>query len=102
MRKERSGSLGTLSSLSRHSSTASVESVRSQRQRDMYERLSLYLTLPPHETLPSAKKNYPTYVASRVEESSGASDASSIKSASGALGRGFRKSVRISRSIFKG
>lgn len=100
-RTHRSGSGGTLSSLSRHSSSASNESARGQRHREMNERLRLYLTTSPHEVLPSAAKNYPTYIASPVDESP-PSDAASIRSATGLIGNGWKKSVRFSKGMLKG
>ena len=98
--RSRSGSEGTLSSLSRHSSSASMESERGQRYREMNERLHLYLTSPPHETLPSARKNYPTYPASLVYDSP-PSDASSVLSGSGTVGKGWKKSVRFSKALLR-
>ncbi|KAK4553588.1 hypothetical protein LTR86_009384 [Recurvomyces mirabilis] len=100
-RHGRSGSLSTLSSLSRHSSSASTGSDRGQRHREMNERLHLYLTLHPHETLPSARKNYPTYVSSPVDETS-TSDGYGSRSSSSALSKGLMKSVRFSKNMFKG
>lgn len=100
-RTHRSGSGGTLSSLSRHSSSASTDSDRGQRHRDMNARLHLYLTTSPHEVLPSARRNYPTYTASPVDESP-ASDAGSIRSASTAVSKGWKKSVRFSMAMFQG
>lgn len=100
-RTHRSGSGGTLSSLSRHSSCTSVESERGQRHRDMNERLNLYLTMSPHEVLPSARKNYPTYTSSPVDESS-TSDAASMRSATGLFGKGWKKSVRFSKGMLRG
>jgi hypothetical protein len=100
-RTHRSGSGGTLSSLSRHSSTASVDTDRAQRHRDMNERLHFYLTNHPHDVLPSARKNYPTSVTSPSDESP-ISDASSVRSASGTISKGLKKSVRFSKAMFKG
>ena len=103
--RPRSGSGGTLSStrstLSRHSSITSMESERGQRHRDMNERLSLYLSMSPHEVLPSAKKNYPTYTDVATREESPASDVASTKTSSGLLGKHWRKSVRFSKGVFK-
>ncbi|KAK5131084.1 hypothetical protein LTR08_001302 [Meristemomyces frigidus] len=67
----------------------------------MNDRFNIYLTMSPHEVLPSARKNYPNYAASRVDETA-SSDASSTKSATSAMGKGWKKSVRISRALFKG
>lgn len=77
-----------------------MDSERGQRHREMNERLNLYLTTSPHEVLPSAKKNYPTYNASPVEESI-VSDNASTKSGASLVGKGWRKSVRFSRGVFK-
>ncbi|RMY36804.1 hypothetical protein D0866_03688 [Hortaea werneckii] len=44
-----------------------MESERGQKHRDMNERLSLYLTMSPHEVLPSAKKNYPSPIVLPVD-----------------------------------
>ena len=98
--RSRSGSGGTLSSLSRHSSSASMESERGQRSRDMNDRLHLYMTSLPHEVLPSARKNYPSYPQSPAEDSP-PSDASSILSAGGTIGKGWKKSVRFSQALLR-
>ncbi|KAK3110549.1 hypothetical protein LTR53_015036 [Teratosphaeriaceae sp. CCFEE 6253] len=103
--RSRSGSAGTLTeSLSRHSSAAgSVESERRQRHRDMNERLHIYLTRHPHEILPSAARNYPTFqsaAASPVEESP-AWDGLSVMSAGSAVGKGWKKSVRFSMAMLR-
>lgn len=96
-RSHRSGSLGTLSSLSRHNSSASVESERGLRQRELNDRLALYLTSQPHEVLPSARKNYPTSPRDEFTDSDGAS----IVSASGVF-QGWRKTMKMSKIMFKG
>ncbi|KAK0823797.1 hypothetical protein LTR91_008040 [Friedmanniomyces endolithicus] len=100
--RSRSGSTGTLSSLSRHSSSASMDSERGQRHREMNDRLHAYMTNHPHELLPSARKNYPSTPSSPVEEVPG-SDVVSVRSAGGggAVGKGWKKSVRFSMGMFK-
>ena len=100
----RSGSSSTLSSLSRNSSSASVQSARGQRHRDdrlRNDRFNMYLTMSPHEVLPSARKNYPTTNASRADEAAKL-NAGSTMSANSGLGKGWKKSVRFSRAMFKG
>ncbi|EMC93070.1 hypothetical protein BAUCODRAFT_272698 [Baudoinia panamericana UAMH 10762] len=99
-RPHRSASIGTLSTLSRHSSSGSTESERGRRHRDMNERLHLYLTTNPHEVLPSAGKYYPSQ-ASRPVEDKGGSEALSIRSTSGTIVQGWKKSVRFSHAMFK-
>ena len=100
-RSHRSGSGSTLGSLSRQSSSTSVQSERGQRHRDMNDRFHMYLTMSPHEVLPSARKNYPTYTGSQFDETT-TSDTNSIMSVSSGLGKGWKKSVRFSRMMFKG
>lgn len=99
-RSNRSGSVGTLStlsSLSRHGSFASIEDERGVRQKELNDRFHLYLTSLPHDVLPSAKKNYPTSPRDETTDSDGAS----IMSVGGIF-RGWKKSVRLSKGIFKG
>ncbi|KAI5360993.1 hypothetical protein Slin15195_G089030 [Septoria linicola] len=64
---------GTMSPLSRENSNCSIELDRATRARDMNDRIHLYLSSEPHEILPSATKNYPSYSASiaRAEEAAG-------------------------------
>lgn len=100
-RAHRSGSAGTISMLSRHSSTASIESEQSLRSREMNDRLLTYLTAHPHEVLPSARRNYPSSPASPVDERP-LSDTASIRIASSFFGNGLKRSVRLSKAIFKG
>lgn len=72
---------------------------RSQRNRDMNDRLMLYLSSDPHEVLPSARKNYPTYAAAiaRVESNlSGKDDSNAYtrlrrRSSSSSFGRGWKR-----------
>ncbi|KAF7192268.1 hypothetical protein HII31_06300 [Pseudocercospora fuligena] len=77
---------GTLSPLSRTSSIDEMDAVeleRATRARDMNDRLHVYLSCDPHEVLPSAKKNYPTYATAiqRAEEAAAnSSDGPSRKS----------------------
>lgn len=106
-RQQRSGSACTISTLSRSSSAASAESdrERGQRHRDMNDRLHLYLTTDPHTVLPSAKKNYPTSkfpATVEVRDISPVSDGASVRSNGSKLGNGWKKSVRLSKGIFKG
>ena len=99
-------SLNSLSnSLSRHSSINSVESDRGQKHREMNERLHLYLNALPHQVLPSARKNYPTYpqglITTSTEETI-SEDTRSLRSVNNTLGKQWKKSVRLSKSMFKG
>jgi len=87
-------------SLSRHSSAMSVESERGQKHRDMNERLSLYLTMSPHEVLPSAKKNYPSPIVLPINENQ-TTDVCHTKNATGLLRKRWRKSIRYSMGVFK-
>ncbi|QIW95085.1 hypothetical protein AMS68_000603 [Peltaster fructicola] len=99
-RANRSGSVGTLStlsSLSRHGSTSSGESERGLRQREQNDRFNLYLTSPPHDILPSARRNYPTSPRDETTDSDGAS----IVSAGGML-KGWKKSMKFGKGMFKG
>lgn len=100
----RSGSAGTISLLSRRGSSAS-ESEMGQRHREMNDRLHLYLTTDPHEVLPSAAKNYPTYGQPAVvsqDELTSASDPASRRSSTGGRFKYWRtRGARLSREIFR-
>jgi hypothetical protein len=100
-RTQRSASEGTLDSLSRVNSIASVEDDRGQKHRDMNERLEIYLWSLPHEVLPSAKKYYPSTPCMSSAEDSTASEFALVRRSSSGLSKRFKKSVRISRDIFK-
>ena len=99
-RPRRSDSNATMSPLSRHSSTSSMESDRGQRHRDMNERLNLYLLSHPHEILPSAAKNYPTYPQS-PSNASVPPRPGPIRRTSSGLSRGWRQSMRMSMAKLK-
>nr|POE50700.1 hypothetical protein CFP56_16215 [Quercus suber] len=104
-RTSRSGSGSTVSSLSQRYAPA-IENERAQRHREMNDRLNLYLTTDPHEVLPSAKKNYPTYgtspVSSPDEFVSAASDSASLRSGTTAMfGQWRKKSNKLGRGLFK-
>jgi len=93
----------TLSSLSRTGSFSSASangSERGQRHREMNDRFRQYLTMLPHEVLPSARKNYPGYVASPQNETPVVPDAASLKSSRRRFGASFRKSISFGRSMF--
>lgn len=97
----RCGSDGGLSTLSRTGSFSSTGSERGQMYRDRNDRLRLYLTMLPHETLPSARKYYPSSPGSlNGEPTPPGSDAGSVKSTKNRLGAGWRKGVRFGRSVF--
>lgn len=96
----RCGSDGALSTLSRNGSFSSTGSERGQMHRDRNDRLRLYLTMLPHEVLPSARKYYPNSPPSPGEPTPPSSDAGSVKSTKNKLGAGWRKSVRFGRSVF--
>ena len=96
----RSSTLSSLGELSRCNSNASSASDQGQRHRDMNERLHTYLTLDPHELLPSAAKNYPTYSRAQVEDN-GSSELPALKQTNSVLKRQWRRSVRISQGFFK-
>ena len=98
-RSDSNGTLSSLSALSRHSSTASTESDRGERHRQMNERLHLYLNAYPHEVLPSAAKNYPTYPQVQPSENT-SSDEPVLQRSDSALKRRWRKSVKLSRTMF--
>lgn len=87
---------GTFSPLSRSSSNNSIDPVeleRATRARDMNDRLHVYLSCDPHEVLPSAKKNYPTY-STAIQRAAEAAGASSSDFCSG------RKQFLIRRNSF--
>lgn len=97
-RSPSAATLSTISSLSRHGSSASAESERGARQRELNDRFHLWLTSHPHEVLPSAMKNYPSTLR---DDSNPESDRASIVSAHGVV-RGWKKTMKLSRGIFKG
>ena len=106
--RSRGSSLSALEPLSRISSMTSVESEsdRAQRDRGMNERLDIYLRSLPHEVLPSAAKNYPTYSqsssgSSSAAEESAVSEFPLIRRTSSGLSRRWKKSVRLSRDMFR-
>ena len=105
-RSKRSGSDGTLDSLSRVSSISSVgvETDWGQRHRDMNDRLEIYLRSQPHDLLPSAKKNYPTYSQSSSSTTSADdgefAERPVVRRSSSGLSKKWKKSVRFSRGIF--
>ena len=101
VRMHRSGSGSTLSSLSRNSSSASVQSERGQRHREMTDRFNMYLTMSPHEILPSARKNYPTNGTFRVDEAAKPNTGSIVRANSG-MGKSWRKRMKLSTAMFKG
>ena len=81
-------------------SISSLESDRGQKHRDMNDRLHLYLLSDPHEVLPSARKNYPSY----PQGASGAaasSNAPPLKRTSTALSNGWKRSVKLSVNTLK-
>jgi hypothetical protein len=91
----------TLSSLSRTGSFSSNNgSERGQKHREMNDRFRQYLTMLPHEVLPSARKNYPGSVASPQNEASVSADAASMRSGRRRFGAGWRKSISFGRSMF--
>lgn len=96
----RCGSDGTLSTLTRTGSFSSTGSERGQQHKERNDRLLLYLTMLPHEVLPSARKYYPSDDTSPRDEPRPSSDSSSIRSSKKMLGAGWRKSVRFGRSMF--
>ncbi|KAM3421535.1 hypothetical protein BST61_g1924 [Cercospora zeina] len=66
-------STGTMGPLSRETTNCSIELDRATRARDMNDRIHMYLFSDPHEILPSATKNYPTYstAISKAENAAG-------------------------------
>ncbi|KAF2167979.1 hypothetical protein M409DRAFT_53916 [Zasmidium cellare ATCC 36951] len=99
--------LPSMSPLSRQSSGCSIEVDRSQRAKDMNDRINIYLSSDPHEVLPSAKKNYPTYAAAiaRIESSSQESSSTNTSlflKRRGSFSRGWKRmSGRFNSSLFK-
>lgn len=105
-RRSRTGSTGTFSTLSRHSSINSVESEwaeKGQRHRDQNERLAAYLTMMPHEVLPSARKYYPTYSNSSSEDGLASEGMGGCRRRdSGMSSKRWTRNFRLNRSMFKG
>lgn len=104
---QRSNSFGTvnsLSPLSRQSSATSTESERGQRHREMNERLHTYINSHPHEVLPSAAKNYPTYPQWQSVQTPAPNpdDASTFRRHSRVLSAQWRRRFRSSVSFVKG
>ncbi|KAF1826703.1 uncharacterized protein K489DRAFT_407410 [Dissoconium aciculare CBS 342.82] len=109
----RRDSNNTVNTLSRYSSSSSEpENERGARHRERNDRLRVYLTSDPHELLPSARKNYPTYVQPSREDSSATLDSmsstssakkrpNSISSARGLISRGWRSSAKIGRGALQ-
>ena len=62
----------------------------------MNERLEIYLSYDPHEVLPSAAKNYPTYASSQARQNEGSSGPAPVKRTGSALSKRWRRSVRYS------
>ena len=73
-----------------------MESDWGRKHRDMNERLDIYLSYDPHEVLPSAAKNYPTYPSSQARQGEGDARPAPVKRTSSALSKHWRKSVRYS------
>lgn len=73
-----------------------MESDWGQKHRDMNERLDIYLSYDPHEVLPSAAKNYPTYTSSQARQGEGDSRPAPVKRTSSALSKRWRRGVRYS------
>lgn len=104
-RPRRSGSDSTMSPLSRMSSGTSVDSDGGRRNREMNERLELYLRSHPHEVLPSALKNYPTYPQSSPSDENTSSDAAPVPRRAGTgPSKGWKKNIRLglNMGMFKG
>ncbi len=97
------GALSSLSALSRHTSSASTESEAGQRHREMNERLEIYLTTHPHEILPSAAKNSPTYSRTSTVKSqtAGQMAGSSARGSGAKVASRFKKSVRLSVNFMR-
>lgn len=99
------------SPLSRVDSNCSMEIARATRARDMNDRIHIYLSSEPHEILPSAEKNYPTYATAiaRAEEAATESpraygEKNFLFRRTSSLGRGWKRASRrfsISSSLFK-
>ena len=107
----RRGSSATMSTLSRQSSAdsdADIDRVRRHQLRN--DRLLFYLTTDPHEVLPSAKKNYPTYPSfpaslsfrnsSKLDQNTG-SDSRHLINSGGAFARGWKKSMQLGKGLFR-
>lgn len=103
-RRNSSGTVSSLTPLSRQSSAMSTESDRLQRDRDMNDRLHMYINSHPHEVLPSAAKNYPTYPQWQSVQSSAPApvDASIVRRHSRALSAQWKRRFRSSVSFVKG
>ena len=99
-RPSRSGSDGTMSPISRVNSSGSMESDRAQRDRNMNERLDIYLRSHPHEVLPGAMKNYPTYSQSSSDDTSPGKPALIRRTSSG-LSNQWKRSWKLSKGVFK-
>lgn len=99
-RSDSGGTLSSLSTLSRHNSTASTESDDGQRHKDMNERLHLYVNLDPHELLPSAARNYPTYPQAQSSDNTSSDEPTPLRRTDSVLKKRWRKSVRLSRTMF--
>jgi hypothetical protein len=109
----RRDSNNTVNTLSRYSSSSSEpENERGLRHRERNDRLRLYLTSDPHELLPSARKNYPTYGQSSRDESTTTLDEFSTSSASkrrhssmsnarGLISRGWKSSAKLGRGALQ-
>ena len=112
VRYHRRGSTATTSTLSRQSSLDSEAEIdRGRMHRLRNDRLLLYLTSDPHEVLPSAKKNYPTYSsfpasspcaenASEPAQSS-VSGSSAFANSGRTFARGWKKSIQLGKGLFK-
>nr|OQO19806.1 hypothetical protein B0A51_16258 [Rachicladosporium sp. CCFEE 5018]OQO27473.1 hypothetical protein B0A51_06557 [Rachicladosporium sp. CCFEE 5018] len=99
-REQRSDSAGSLGSLSL-SRTSTAASVRSQINRDRDERFNMYLTMPPHELLPSASKYYPGTPREQSPTSPGVSSITGPRP-SMSTNRSWRKSLSMARGMFGG
>ena len=97
------GTVSSLSPLSRQSSAHSTESDRGQRHREMNERLYTYLNSHPHEVLPSAAKNYPTYPQRQAVDAQErtATDLPTFRRYSVALPRQWRRRFRSSLNLVR-
>ncbi|GIZ37308.1 hypothetical protein CKM354_000075800 [Cercospora kikuchii] len=99
---------GTMSPLSRETSNCSIELDRATRARDMNDRIHMYLFSEPHEILPSATKNYPTYstAISKAEQAASSSSDGKPRRTNSLINvsRGIKrisKRFSISSEIFK-
>lgn len=100
--------MNTMSPLSRETSNCSIECERATRSREMNDRIHLYLSSDPHEILPSATKNYPTYAAAiaKAENAAGGSldKRSRRRNSVATVSRGWQrvsKRFSISSDLFK-